>query len=47
MDWRSKAACLTVDPEPVLPHRETTGPAISQVAEAKASAANASSRASA
>ena len=35
MDWRSKAACLTVDPELFFPIGNT-GPAISQVAEAKA-----------
>lgn len=34
MDWRSKAACLTVDPELFFPIGNT-GPAISQVAEAK------------
>ena len=35
MDWRSKAACLTVDPELFFPIGNT-GPAIRQVAEAKA-----------
>ena len=35
MDWRSKAACLTVDPELFFPIGNT-GSAISQVAEAKA-----------
>ena len=35
MDWRSKAACLTVDPELFFPIGNT-GPAITQVAEAKA-----------
>ena len=35
MDWRSKAACLTVDPELFFPICNT-GPAIMQVAEAKA-----------
>ena len=35
MDWRSKAACLTVAPELFFPIGNT-GPAISQVAEAKA-----------
>ena len=35
MDWRSKAACLTVDPELFFPIGNT-GPAIAQVAEAKA-----------
>ena len=35
MDWRSKAACLTVDPELFFPIGNT-GPGISQVAEAKA-----------
>ena len=35
MDWRSKAACLTVDPELFFPIGNT-GPAIMQVAEAKA-----------
>ena len=35
MDWRSKAACLTVDPELFVPIGNT-GPAIRQVAEAKA-----------
>ena len=34
MDWRSKAACLTVDPELFFPIGNT-GPAIMQVAEAK------------
>lgn len=34
MDWRSKAACLTVDPELFFPIGNT-GPAIAQVAEAK------------
>ena len=35
MDWRSKAACLTVDPELFFPIGNT-GPAIAQAAEAKA-----------
>lgn len=35
MDWRSKAACLTVDPELFFPIGNT-GPAIVQTAEAKA-----------
>ncbi len=35
MDWRSKAACLTVDPELFFPIGNT-GSAITQVAEAKA-----------
>ena len=35
MDWGSKAACLTVDPELFFPIGNT-GPAITQVAEAKA-----------
>lgn len=34
MDWRSRAACLSVDPELFFPIGNT-GPAISQVAEAK------------
>ena len=34
MDWRSKAACLTVDPELFFPIGNT-GPAIAQAAEAK------------
>ena len=32
MDWRSQAACLTVDPELFFPIGNT-GPAISQIAE--------------
>ena len=35
MDWRSKAACLNVDPELFFPIGNT-GPAIAQAAEAKA-----------
>ena len=35
MDWRSKAACLSVDPELFFPIGNT-GPAIAQAAEAKA-----------
>ena len=35
MDWRSQAACLTVDPELFFPVGNT-GPAIAQIAEAKA-----------
>lgn len=35
MDWRSKAACLGVDPELFFPIGNT-GPAIAQAAEAKA-----------
>jgi len=35
MDWRSEAACLSVDPELFFPIGNT-GPAISQAAEAKA-----------
>jgi len=34
MDWRSQAACLTVDPELFFPVGNT-GPAIAQIAEAK------------
>ncbi len=34
MDWRSKAACLSVDPELFFPIGNT-GPAIAQAAEAK------------
>ena len=34
MDWRDKAACLTVDPELFFPVGNT-GPAIMQIAEAK------------
>lgn len=34
MDWRSKAACLGVDPELFFPIGNT-GPAIAQAAEAK------------
>jgi Transcription factor WhiB. len=34
MDWRSRAACLSVDPELFFPIGNT-GPAISQVTEAK------------
>lgn len=35
MDWRSEAACLNVDPELFFPIGNT-GPAVAQVAEAKA-----------
>ncbi len=35
MDWRSKAACLSVDPELFFPIGNT-GPALTQAAEAKA-----------
>lgn len=35
MDWRSQAACLTVDPELFFPIGNT-GPAIAQAEEAKA-----------
>ena len=35
MDWRSKAACLTVDPELFFPIGNT-GPAVTQAAQAKA-----------
>ncbi len=35
MDWRSKAACLSVDPELFFPIGNT-GPAIAQAAEVKA-----------
>ena len=35
MDWRSKAGCLSVDPELFFPIGNT-GPAIAQAAEAKA-----------
>ena len=34
MDWRSQAACLTVDPELFFPVGNT-GPAIAQIARAK------------
>ena len=34
MDWRSQAACLTVDPELFFPVGNT-GPAIAQIAKAK------------
>ena len=34
MDWRSRAACLSVDPELFFPIGNT-GPAIAQAAEAK------------
>lgn len=34
MDWRSRAACLSVDPELFFPIGNT-GPAVTQVAEAK------------
>ena len=34
MDWRSRAACLTVDPELFFPIGNT-GPAIAQAEEAK------------
>lgn len=34
MDWRSRAACLGVDPELFFPIGNT-GPAVTQVAEAK------------
>ena len=34
MDWRSQAACLTVDPELFFPVGNT-GPAIAQIAETK------------
>ena len=34
MDWRSQAACLTVDPELFFPVGNT-GPAIAQTAKAK------------
>ncbi len=34
MDWRSKAACLSVDPELFFPIGNT-GPAIAQATEAK------------
>ena len=34
MDWRSKAACLSVDPELFFPIGNT-GPAIAQAAQAK------------
>ncbi|MDO5671702.1 MAG: WhiB family transcriptional regulator [Actinomycetaceae bacterium] len=34
MDWRSRAACLAVDPELFFPIGNT-GPAIAQIAEAK------------
>ena len=33
MDWRSKAACLTVDPELFFPIGNT-GPAVTQAAQA-------------
>ena len=36
MDWRSKAACLSVDPELFFPIGNT-GPAIAQAAEASVS----------
>lgn len=35
MDWRSKAACLDVDPEIFFPIGNT-GPALAQIAQAKA-----------
>ncbi|MDT3767783.1 WhiB family transcriptional regulator [Gleimia hominis] len=35
MDWRTRAACLSVDPELFFPIGNT-GPAIAQTAEAKA-----------
>lgn len=35
MDWRNRAACLTVDPELFFPIGNT-GPAIAQIEEAKA-----------
>jgi WhiB family redox-sensing transcriptional regulator len=35
MDWRDKAACLTVDPELFFPVGNT-GPAVDQIARAKA-----------
>ena len=35
MDWRDKAACLTVDPELFFPIGNT-GPALTQIEEAKA-----------
>ena len=34
MDWRDKAACLTVDPELFFPVGNS-GPALNQIAEAK------------
>lgn len=34
MDWRSRAACLSVDPELFFPIGNT-GPAVAQVTEAK------------
>ncbi len=43
MDWRSKAACLSVDPELFFPIGNT-GPAIAQAAEAKAVCHNCSVR---